>query len=340
MNLTRLLAMLGAAILASPHTEAATYLVPAKGDSVIGQILYVLPEYDDTFVDLAWENNVGYRELQLANPGIDPWIPGADARVAIPSRYILPDAPREGIVINVPEMRLYYYPKAAKGEPAKVITYPISIGRQDWRTPLGLTRLIRKDKNPAWYPPESIRAEHEARGDPLEEVVPPGPDNPLGTRALRLGIPGYLLHGTNKPAGIGMQVTHGCIRLFPEDIENLYEQVPVGTPVRIVDQPYKTGWHNGELYLEIHPPLGREQGGVKDLTPIVRHLVEETAELEEIKLDWALARNLASAPNGLPVAVSRSNTTDGASPNEESTVQTATRDDEPTEDTVISPEIF
>ncbi|MCG6870188.1 MAG: L,D-transpeptidase family protein [Gammaproteobacteria bacterium] len=339
MNLTRLLAMLGAAILASPDTEAATYPLPPEGDSVIGQIRYVLPEYDDTFVDLAWENNVGYRELQLANPGIDPWIPGADARVAIPSSHILPDTPREGIVLNVPEMRLYYYPKAAKGEPAKVITYPISIGRQDWRTPLGLTRLIRKDRNPAWYPPESIRAEHEARGDPLEEVVPPGPDNPLGTRALRLGIPGYLLHGTNKPAGIGMQVTHGCIRLFPEDIENLYEQVAVGTPVRIVDQPYKTGWHNGELYLEVHPPLDREEGGAKDLTPIVRHL-EETAELEGIKLDWALARNLASNPNGLPVAVSLSNTAGGgASPNGLSTVQTATRDDEPTEDTV-SPEIF
>ncbi|MEA3410093.1 MAG: L,D-transpeptidase family protein [Pseudomonadota bacterium] len=339
MNLTYLSGITGLAMLLMLNAQAATYELPPDGDSVIGHVFHVMPQYDDTFVDLAWENNVGYRELQLANSGVDPWIPGEDARVAIPSRYILPDAPHEGIVINVPEMRLYYYPRALKGVSAKVITYPISIGRQDWRTPLGLTRMIRKDKDPAWYPPESIRAEHEASGDPLEKIVPAGPDNPLGAYALRLGIPGYLMHGTNKPAGIGMQVTHGCIRLFPEDIESLYEGVPLGTPVRIVNQPYKTGWLNGELYLEVHPTLDPGEQGVRDLTPFVRHLIDETAELEEYKLDWSLARNLASYPNGIPVPVSLSVIADEPSGDGEETVKTATREGEPVDDE-ISPEIF
>jgi lipoprotein-anchoring transpeptidase ErfK/SrfK len=170
-------------------------------------------------------------------------------RVILPTQHILPDTPREGLVLNLPEMRLYYYPKPSTGKPRTVVTFPVSIGRMDWATPLGLTRVTAKVINPVWYPPASIRAEHEQEGQALPPEVAAGPDNPLGQYALQLGRPGYLIHGTDRPYGIGMRATHGCIRLYPEDIQRLFEEVPVGTPVRIVNQPYKAGWYRGVLYL-------------------------------------------------------------------------------------------
>jgi L,D-transpeptidase ErfK/SrfK len=229
--------------------RAQEYLLPPPGEAVVGELRHVPTRHEETLLDVARQYHVGFRELRIANPGVDPWLPGEGTQVILPTRYVLPDAPRKGIVVNIPEMRLYYYPEPRRGEPAKVITYPISVGRRDWNTPLGVTRIVRKVKNPSWRPPKSIREEHAARGEPLPAVVPPGPDNPLGDYALRLGLPGYLIHGTNKPDGIGMQVTHGCIRMFPEDIESLYRQVGVNTPVRLVDQPFKAGWRAGELYL-------------------------------------------------------------------------------------------
>lgn len=292
-------------VLGGPLAGAASFDLPPDGGSVVGSIQVITARHEDTLVAIARRYNLGFNELRLANPDVDPWLPGEGTPVVLPTQFVLPEAPRKGIVINVPEMRLYYYRKPAGKEPPKVITYPISIGRQDWKTPLGLARVLRKDKDPTWYPPKSIRAEHAARNDPLEAVVPPGPDNPLGAYALRLSMAGYLIHGTNKPAGIGMQVTHGCIRLFPEDIEELYQEVPVGTPVRIVNQPYKTGWRAGALFLEVHPPL-EDKGTDRpvDLTPVVKRLIAVTSKQPETRLDWAKASSLAAAPTGIPDSIS------------------------------------
>jgi L,D-transpeptidase ErfK/SrfK len=217
--------------------------LPADGD-LVGEYAEVAAGRDDTLIDVARRRGLGYEEVVNANPGVDPWLPGEGTMVRLPLRRVLPDTTREGIVVNLPEHRLYYYPAAKAGEPRVVVTYPISVGKMDWSTPLGLTRVAAKVKDPAWYPPESVRTEHAKHGDILPKVVPAGPDNPLGAYMMRLAIPGgaYLIHGTNLPAGVGMQVTHGCMRLYPEDIEELFKMVAVETPVRIVNQPQKTGW--------------------------------------------------------------------------------------------------
>ena len=232
---------------------AAEYSVP-QHDEVFGAAQVISARYEDTFVEFAQKYNVGYEALKRANPGVDPWLPGEGTRVVIPTQFVLPHAPQRGIVVNIAELRLYYFPDDGAGAAdahgnRRIVTYPISIGQLDWSTPLGTTKVTGKVLNPSWYPPQSIREEHAARDDALPRVVPPGPDNPLGKHALRLGLPSYLIHGTNMPSGIGMRVTHGCMRMFPWDIEALYKVVPVGTPVTIVNQPYKLGWTEQGLYL-------------------------------------------------------------------------------------------
>ena len=249
------LAALACALAASAH--GASYPLPANGDSIIGEVQHAVARQEDTLLDVGRRYGVGYEEIIAANPGVDPWLPGEGREVLIPSRYILPDEPRDGVIVSLAEHRLYYFPRAKQGETPVVETYPISIGKMDWKTPLGLTRIVDKRVRPAWHPPESVRREHEAEGRPLPRVVPAGPDNPLGEYAMRLDIPGgaYLIHGTNRPAGVGMQVTHGCIRMYPEDIERFFKLVPVNTKVRMIDQPYKMGWRGDELFIEVHAPL-------------------------------------------------------------------------------------
>ncbi|PWV64388.1 L,D-transpeptidase family protein [Plasticicumulans acidivorans] len=247
----------GALLLAASGHAAAvdTYPLPPSGTDLVGEIRIEYARQEDTFLDIARRNGLGYDEIVAANPGVDRWLPGEGTPVILPLEHILPDAPHEGIVVNVPEMRLYYYP----GGEGVVKTFAISIGRMDWHSPLGTTRIVAKQVNPTWTPPASIKAEHLAKGDPLPDVVPGGPDNPLGTRAMRLGIPGYLIHGTNNPNGIGMRVTHGCIRMYPEDIERLFPEVPVSTKVTLVNQLAKLGWKDGRLYLEYHSPLEEDE---------------------------------------------------------------------------------
>jgi len=281
---------------------AETFTLPPADVDVVGQLQTTKSRHEETLLDIARRYNLGYREILLANPGVDPWLPGEGTDILLPTRYILPNAPRDGIVLNVSEMRLYHYPKPRAGEQPVVITYPVSIGRQDWKTPLGTTRIVSKKADPDWYPPASIRKEHDAKGDPLPEKVPAGPDNPLGRFALRLGIPGYLIHGTNKPSGIGMQVSHGCIRMYPEDIETLFRQVPEGTPIHIVDQTYKTGWHGDMLYLEVHPPLiDGTHVTPQNLTPMVRQLLSATQHKPQYKVNWERARSIINHPLGIPM---------------------------------------
>lgn len=250
-NLVKMLPLL----FATTPVVAATYDLPSEYFDVIGSIRTVQSVYADTLWEIARRTDIGQDQMQRANPDVDIWIPGEGTRITVPSQHVLPRVPRRGLVLNLPEMRMYYFPPKQPGRPAQVQTYPIGIGRMDWATPLGTTTIIAKVKDPSWTPPESIRIEHAAKGDPLPRVVPAGPNNPLGRYAMRLGIPGYLIHSTNKPLGVGMRVSHGCIRMLPEDIERLFPQLPTGTPVTIVNQPVKAGWHGGKLFLEIHPPL-------------------------------------------------------------------------------------
>lgn len=297
---TALLCLVLALGLAAGAARAAIYDMPAENSDVIGKLQHIRTVESDTFVKLGRQYNVGYRELRLSNPDVDPWLPGDGTPMVIPTRYVLPDVPRKGIVINIPEMRLYYFPPAGSEYAGKVVTYPLGIGREGWSTPLAKTSVVRKKANPTWTPPASIRAEHEKSGDPLPRVVPAGPDNPLGQHALYLGLPSYLLHGTNKPAGIGLKVSHGCIRLYPEDIASLFALVPTGTPVNIISQPYKIGWEGNTLYVESHPPDADGDAPVRSYTPWVESLISATALHPDAPIDWDRAQSVVERTDGMP----------------------------------------
>jgi L,D-transpeptidase ErfK/SrfK len=291
------------AALGAP-AAAATYPLPPHGESVVGRLQWVAAGPQDTLSDIARRYDLGYDELREANPHVDPWLPGAGTRVVLPTRFVLPPGPRKGVVLNVPEMRLYYYLPARRGRAREVVTYPVGIGREGWQTPVGVTRIVARIPNPAWYPPASIRKEHAAEGDVLSRYVPPGPDNPLGRFALQLGVPGYLIHGTNRPSGVGMAVSHGCVRLYPEDIRALFDAVRVGTKVRLVHELYKVGWQGGRLYLGAHRPL-TPQGVARalNLTPVVRLLIGALRRHPGYAVDWDRVRRLLERPPGIPVPV-------------------------------------
>ena len=224
---------------------AAAMLAPAVSpDDVIGSPTTYVTREEDTLLDIARLSDLGYVEIRAANPTVDPWLPGRGRHLTLPTQHVLPDAPRRGIVINLPELRLYYFP--AKGAPR---SFPIGIGGEGRETPVGRTEISSKRIHPQWIPTKS---EHDEDSE-LPAVVPPGPDNPMGDYALSLGWKGYAVHGTNKPYSIGRRDSHGCIRMYPEDIETLFRLVVVGTPVTVVNQPAKAGWLGDVLYLEVHP---------------------------------------------------------------------------------------
>lgn len=278
---------------------------PLVGD-VIGELGGTVTARTDTIADIAKANSQGYNEMRLANPEVDPWLTGDGTQVLIPSQYVLPKGPREGIVINIPEMRLFHFLPSVKGGGRTVATYPISIGRQDWTTPHGATKVVGKVKDPSWTPPESIRREHALEGDILPAVVAPGPHNPLGAYALRLGFDGYLIHGTDKPYGIGMRVTHGCMRLYPDDIAKVFKTVPVGTPVRLVNQPLKLGVVDGRLMLEAHPPLEEDTARVDaEQFSTVAKLLLAYNERYELSVDWQALRRAVYRKDGVPADVGR-----------------------------------
>lgn len=281
---------LALALSALPATmQAATYRM-VQGDSVIGTPFYVKTRKEDTLLDIGRHHGLGYDEMNRANPGIDMWVPGGDREVLVPTQWVLPKGSRNGILLNLSEKRLYWFD--GKGN---VSTFPISIGREGWSTPVGSFSIAQKIKDPTWTPPASIRKEHTEAGDPLPAVVPAGPDNPLGMFAMRLSVPGYLIHGTNKPWGVGMQVSHGCIRMYPEDIERLFPQIPKGTPVSIVKQKYKVGWQGNELYLEVH---AGEKGGAEVSE---RSAVSEAiAKAEGVVVNWDEVRRALNENTGLP----------------------------------------
>ena len=265
---------------------------PARED-VVGTLQLITANKEDTLSDIARRFNLGYEEIVSANPGVDPWLPGAGTKIVIPTQFVLPDAPRQGIVINLAAMRLFYFPKAKAGEPQKVITHPVGIGRVEWKTPEGTTRVASKKENPAWIPTPSIRKEHAKNGDPLPAVVPPGPDNPMGTHVLRLAWPSYAIHGTDKPPSIGLRGSHGCLRMYPEDIVQIYNDVPVGTPVRVVNQPRLFGWRGRMLYLQAYPTLEDDK---RNHDKLLKKSLSATRSTPKAKLD---ARPQARINQGL-----------------------------------------
>jgi L,D-transpeptidase ErfK/SrfK len=291
-----LVAVLGLAGMAAGPLAAASYSLPGNGDNVIGAVTPLTLRYEDTLAAIAEKYGIGYRELVDANPEVDPWLPGAGTRVQLPTAYVLPSAPREGLVINLAEYRLYYYPPGG----SHVVTYPVGLGRMDFPTPLMQTKVLSRIENPSWTPTEAARREHAEMGDPLPRVVPPGPQNPLGHLALQLGVPGYFIHGTNKPFGVGQMVSHGCVRLYSGHIETLVELVSNGTPVYVVNEPFKVGWRAGVLYAEAHKDIyapNRRQ-------ELVEKITEATGKLA-VSVDWQRADEIAAALTGVPVRLSR-----------------------------------
>lgn len=293
--------------------SATTYNLPENpGDNVVTQYpdngSFIRAEQDETLLDVALRFSLGQEEIVRLNQKIDRWLVKKGEVVRLPNRRILPDTPHQGIILNLSEFRIYYYPSVKSGMAAQVMSYAVSIGRQDWRTPLGRTRVIKKVKNPTWYPPETIRREHARNGDPLPKVVPPGPHNPLGSYAMYLALRGtYRIHGPDidKIYGIGMQVSHGCVRLYPNDIDALYHMASVGTPVYIVKQPIKVGWLAGTLYIEAHLGLeGEEMTGDQRYSTALG-LIKKATNEEEPVFDRNALNQALQALDGEPVPILR-----------------------------------
>lgn len=275
---------------------------PGKARTVIGELSTHEPTTGDTFFDLARYYGLGYNEIVAANPGVDEWIPAQfDFDVALPTQWILPCCRYQGLVINIPEMRLYYYPPVGKGEPREVLTFPVGLGRTEWRTPKGEFRITEKTVNPTWVIPDSIRQERITDKGLHDKVIPGGsPDNPLGKYRMRTSLPLYGIHGTNIPWGVGMNVSHGCLRLYPEDIERLYPKIPVGTPGEFVYETVKIGEMNGRVYVEVHEDIYGEQPGRW------RHAISQLESRRLIDLvDEQKLHTAISEMRGIPVDVSR-----------------------------------
>lgn len=272
-----------------------------SGDqALIGEIAAVESRENDTLPDIARHFGLGYNDITAANASVSPWTPAANSRVLLPLQFILPDAPHKGIVLNVANMRMFYYPKK---EPNKVYTYPVGIGRDGWNTPMGMTSVAVKTPNPDWHVPPSIHREHAAKGHFLPSVVRSGPDNPLGYYAMRLAIGSYLIHGTNKPFGIGMQISHGCVQMYPEDIEVLFKKVSVGTPVRIVHDPYLTAWYGDMLYLEANEPLEKWSSSKPQLKKQVSKELSKIAKQHNVTVDWGKVDKVIQRADGIPTPV-------------------------------------
>jgi L,D-transpeptidase ErfK/SrfK len=281
----------------------------APDDDVIGSVQTVTASKEDTLTDIARRFNVGYEEMLRANPKVDPWLPGEGKPIIVPTQFVIPNAPRTGIVINIAAMRLFYFPPHKSGEPQVVITHPIGIGKMGWATPEGVTKIVRRQADPTWRVPVSVIKEHRENGEELEKVIGPGPDNPLGRYAFYLQWPSYLIHGTNKPAGVGLRSSHGCIRLYPEDIAQLYDAVPIGTQVRVVNQPYVFGWHEGKLYMQPYDVLEDDARNWKKAPRKLLTTSLGTAQQKQLKshgaqVNWELVTALSQEPRGLPVPVS------------------------------------
>jgi L,D-transpeptidase ErfK/SrfK len=294
--------------LAAP-VDTHKFVLTNPDDDIVGAVQITIASKEDTLPDIARRFNVGYEEIVRANPGVDPWLPGAGRSVVVPTRFVLPDAPRAGIVINVAALRLYYFPPHKKGEPQMVYTHPIGIGKVGWSTPQGATTVVSHVKDPIWRPSAALRKDHfNDNGEDLPAVVEAGPDNPLGKFELTLAWRSYLIHGTNKPYGVGLRSSHGCIRLYPEDIEKLYGMVTNGTAVRVVNQPFLFGLHDQRLYLQAYSvleddPRDWDHAQKKLLSHALAAHLQKTLQAAGSQIDWQSVAVITHAPRGIPVPV-------------------------------------
>jgi L,D-transpeptidase ErfK/SrfK len=292
-----------------PEPVANQQFEVAPDEDVVGVVQIVKSSKEDTLTDIARRFNVGYEEILRANPKVDPWLPGADRPIVVPTQFIIPNAPRTGVVINIAAMRLFYFPPHKSGEPQVVITHPIGIGKVGWATPEGVTKIVSRKADPTWRVPVSVIKEHRENGEELEKVIGPGPDNPLGKFAFYLQWPSYLIHGTNKPAGVGLRSSHGCIRLYPEDIAQLFEMVPIGTQVRVVNQPFVFGWHDGQLYMQAFDVLEDDtrdwkKAPKKLLSKALATNIQKQLKAHDEQVNWDEVSSLSHDPRGVPVPIS------------------------------------
>lgn len=283
-------------VVAMP-AHALTFVIQ-PGSDIVGKVQTATVMNGENFHEIGQRFDVGVYELMEANPNVNPNHPAPGTALIIPTQYILPSGPRKGIVINLAELRLYYFHK----DQPLVSTYPIGIGRKEWETPLGSGKIIEKTKNPSWRPPDSIRKWYDENEMYLPEVVYPGPKNPLGKYAMRLSIPGYLIHGTNMPNGIGVRSSSGCIRMHPEDIESLFYKASVGDPVRIVHQPYKIGRYKNRVYAESHEPLSDEYYHQISDSEVLEQAIE-AAVVSGARFDHDLAREALDRSRGYPILI-------------------------------------
>jgi len=280
--------------------QSATFFLPADGSNIVGQLQVVTVDSRNTLLDIARHFDLGYEEITIANPGISVWLPGEGTRIVVPTAFILPPPPWMGIVLNIPQRRLYYFPRPEAKERATVITFPVGIARPGWPTPLGMTRITGKHKDPAWFVPKSIQEEYRSQGElDFPEYFPPGPTNPMGMLALETGFAKIFIHGTNRPWGVGMRVSHGCLHLYPEHAVDLFQAVPVGTPVRIINQPVMVGDRDNQLYLSVHEPIGEypgDQGSLLEqaMGALARH---------DAPVDWIRVEQLVKARQLVPTPV-------------------------------------
>lgn len=284
--------------------EAHRFAIGSDQD-LFGSLMALTLRDADTLPDVARHYGLGFEELAAANPGVDPWVPDAKSKVLIPLQFLLPNAPRKGIVINLAAMRLFHF--ARLGADREVVTYPVGIGREGRATPTGTLWIQRKKEHPTWYPTAQIRTDHSRKGDPLPASVSPGPDNPLGDYAMYLSRQPYLIHGTNKPYSIGWRASNGCIRLYPENIAQLFPAVPVKEAVTIVNQPYLTGWRDGTLYLQAYRP--QEELSAKALQKRLRAELRKIESTRQHPLAWDRVDRIISEARGIPLPVSAQSAT-------------------------------
>ena len=271
----------------------------AEMTTVVGTAHPYTIEKGDTLYDIARLLGLGINEVEDALPDVDKWLPAEGETLRFPTWWVLPESDHKGVVINIPEMRLYYFP-ATRGGPPTVVTYAVGLGRDEWQTPTGRFKITEKTVNPTWVIPESIREERIREKGRHEKLIAGGdPDNPLGRYRMRLTLPLYGIHGTNIAWGVGMQVSHGCVRLYPEDIERLFPIVPVGTPGEFVYQPVKVGTRHGRIYMEVHRAIYDDDF---DYWNEARALFREKGW--ENHLDWGKVAAVIERKSGVPTRVS------------------------------------
>ncbi len=274
----------------------------SQSSDIIGKEVKYTVREKETLIDIARKFDISFADIMSANGRIDPWLPKINRKILIPKRHIMPSVKRDGIIINLGDLRIYFYKNHLL-----IGTYPIGIGRSGWETPLGLAEVIEKKIDPFWIPPDSVREEDPS----LPKIVAPGEENPLGTRAIYLSMPSYLIHGTNKPYGVGMKVSHGCIRMYPEDVESLFDLVEVGTKVNIINEPIKVGWHNNDLYIEVHqlPAYASEKNTLenkdrRNLYPLATTMVQKVAGVNITEVDWQVVFKSVIEAKGIPTKIS------------------------------------